>query len=133
MLEDFLTRFDHGFQDGGCAIMAQAIVLWSKRRLSLASVALIDHPLRVQHVVATDGVVLLDSDGLASPEDMVLKLDRVEGRPGCFVMQGYDPGIHPNIPWSEEETRTLSRILATALPEPVTLPWMEVEVQAHST
>lgn len=127
LLPDFVERRDYGFQDGGCAIMAQALVIWSEGRLSPGSIVLETDPSRIQHVVAMDDDLLLDSDGLATTRDMILKMDRIEACPGCILVAGFDPARSPNIPWCPDESERLAAALRGMLPDAGVSPWRDDE------
>jgi len=106
LLPDHLRIYDFGFQDGGCAMFAQALVQWSNGRLTLGSYVL---PGRgVQHVVAREGDVVLDSDGLSTRDEGATKLAVQEMCPGCTWIDGFDPGASPRIPWSPRYSNDLA-------------------------
>ena len=120
----FLERHDFGFQDGGCAIIARALVLWSGARLRPARYALDRDRTRVQHVVARDGGVVLDGDGLMTPEEGVAKLGLHEGMPGCVLLEGFDHDTSPSIPRDDEASSILAGMLGRMLPDPSGRPWI---------
>jgi hypothetical protein len=123
ILPRFLKDHDHGFQDGGCAIMAEAIVEWSEGRLRHARYVLADQPHRVQHVVAWDGALVLDGDGAMTPDEGVEKLRFHEMRPGCMLLDGYDPTSSQKVPWDERASRWIADELRARLPDPKARPW----------
>ena len=125
LLDDFAAARNHGFLDGGCAILASALVTWSKDRLRLDSMVDGEDSDLVHHVVACDEEwnVLLDADGLAAPREMSIKIAVMERMPGCRHLPGYDPRTQPGIPWDEEESARLAVLLAGMLPDPSSLPW----------
>jgi len=133
LLPDFLERREHGFQDGGCAIMARALAIWSQGRMTLGSITLASDPVRVQHVVAIADGVLLDSDGVATERDMILKMERIEMRPGCILAPGFEPTRTPGIPWDETESSHLADGLHSMLPDPATTPWRNVAFPSGTT
>ena len=118
-----LDVYDFGFQDGGCAMFARALVIWSGGRLSMAGYALPQS--RVQHVVAHDHDFVLDSDGLATTMEGARKLAIIERCPGCSLIEGFAPDASPRIPWSEQASRRIAAILSPILPDPANLPWKE--------
>lgn len=123
ILPRFLKDHDHGFQDGGCAIMAEALVLWSGGLLRHARYVLADQPHRVQHVVAWDGRLALDGDGVMTPSEGAEKLRLHEMTPGCVLLDGYDRVASPNIPWDMAASRWISDELQSRLPDPTSRPW----------
>ena len=125
LLGDFVERHGHGFMDGGCAILARALVVWSGGRLGTGAYALASDPTRVQHAVAVDrdvpGTLVLDADGLGTGDDAVRRLERLEGV-RCTLL----PAFHPllgRIPWDEDESDRIAALLAPLLPDPATRPW----------
>jgi len=116
-----LDVYDFGFQDGGCAMFARALVIWSGGRLTMAGYALPRN--RVQHVVARDMDLVLDSDGLATSLEGARKMAIVEHCPGCFLVEDFVPTASPRIPWSETGSRDIAATLTAALPDPATMPW----------
>jgi hypothetical protein len=119
-----LDVYDFGFQDGGCAMFARALVIWSGGRLSMAGYALPRN--RVQHVVARDMDLVLDSDGLATSFEGSRKMAVVEHCPGCFLVEDFVPAASPRIPWSEPGSQDIAAALAPTLPDPATMPWRQV-------
>lgn len=122
-LTPHLQSYDFGFQDGGCAMFARALVIWSGGRLSMAGYALPRN--RVQHVVARDMDLVLDSDGLATSFEGERKMAVVEHCPGCFLVEDFVPASSPRIPWSEPGSRNIAAALTAALPDPATMPWRQ--------
>jgi hypothetical protein len=120
-LDSHLDRYDFGFQDGGCAMFARALVIWSGDRLALAGYA--TRPRVFEHVVAVDQDVVLDSDGLATVTEGARKLAVIERCYGCSLVEGYQPTCAPRIPWSERASNDLAAILRPMLPDPGSLPW----------
>jgi len=115
--------YDFGFQDGGCAMFARALVIWSGDRLSMAGYALPGN--RVQHVVAHDMDLVMDSDGLATSLEGARKMAVIERCPGCILLEGFVPAASPRIPWSEQGSRDIAAVLSGALPDPATTPWRQ--------
>lgn len=122
-LTPHLQSHDFGFQDGGCAMFARALVLWSENRLCMAGYA--PPRGRIQHVVANDGDLVLDSDGVATVLEGSRKLAIQEMTPGCALLDGYMPQAAPRIPWSEADSVAIARFLAPLLPAPSSLPWRQ--------
>ncbi len=123
LLPRFLGKHDHGFQDGGCAMMAHALVQWSEGRLTPARYVLARCPERVQHVVARDEALVLDSDGVMTTQDGIDKLCLHEMTPGCILLEGYDPTSSPDIPDDAESVRWIASALRDRLPSPQDRPW----------
>lgn len=123
ILPRFLKDHDHGFQDGGCAIMAEALVQWSEGLLRHARYVLADQPHRVQHVVARDGTIVLDGDGTMTPSEGAEKLRLHEMTPGCVLLDGYDRVASPDIPWDMTTSGWIRDELRARLPHPASRPW----------
>lgn len=106
LLADHLRTYDFGFQDGGCAMFAQGLVEWSDGRLTLGSYVL---PGRgVQHVVAHDDGIVLDSDGVSTVDEGTTKLALLEDCPGCRFVHGFDPRASMSIPWSRASSSEIA-------------------------
>ncbi len=119
-----LDVYEFGFQDGGCAMFARALVIWSGGRLSMAGYA--PHNGRVQHVVAHDMDLVLDGDGLATSHEGARKLALLEQCPGCSLIEGFVPDASPRIPWSEKASRDIAGFISPLLPDPALAPWRAV-------
>lgn len=118
-----LDVYDFGFQDGGCAMFAHALVVWSGGRLSMAGYSLPGG--RVQHVVAhdPDAGLVLDSDGVSTDAEGARKMAVLEQCPGCVLEAGFIPAESPRIPWSHSSSRDIAQALAALLPDPAGTPW----------
>ena len=105
LLPYIVEKHGHGFQDGGCHMLAEALVRWSGGSLKLAAV----HsnkpprdPRAVQHVVACYADRLyLDSDGMATAKELASKMTRLEFLEGAFVRNSMVPGPRHRIPFDE--------------------------------
>lgn len=114
ILEDFLTRYDFGFQDGGCYIFALGLQKWSQNNLTLRAVRSTEYPQRIQHVVACyNDLFYLDSDGLASDSDMVSKMDVFSSLKDHYITEMET--LDPEIPTSEVESSKIARQLEAIL------------------
>lgn len=80
LLSDVVAKFDCGFQDGGCLMLAKAFERWSSGKLELYFIANSKIPHIVQHVIASyGGELFIDSDGIGTQEDFLQKSRLLEG------------------------------------------------------
>lgn len=89
--EWFVEQHEYDFQDGGCLILAEALVKWSDGRLSLAASS--NEAMqpghrrrRAQHLLAewsgpSGEALYLDSDGLGTHDDVLRKATILELMP----------------------------------------------------
>jgi hypothetical protein len=85
-----------GFQDGGCGILAQAIVDWSGGALAFGAFYRSEACDNViQHLVAHLDGLCLDSDGLATSAEVSSKLAHFE-HPGFYVFSNIGQSLPPN-------------------------------------
>lgn len=76
----------YGFMDGGCRMLAEALVEWSGGKLTLWAVHKTDDPVTVQHMVAAwRDEVFLDCDGICRAAEMTAKMARLEHAGACFM------------------------------------------------
>lgn len=112
---DFAKAAGYGFQDGGCLIFASALCNWSRGTLELAAIHRVGHSGQAQHVVARFGTALfLDSDGVATEEDILRKMREVEHLRDP-VAGDYDEGSRGEIPINTALISVLERELLNRL------------------
>jgi hypothetical protein len=75
ILPAWLKKIDHGFQEGGSLLFAEALKKWSGDSLDTIKVYCPSRPDRPHHVVASfHGWLFLDSDGLGTEADLLRKM-----------------------------------------------------------
>lgn len=122
LLPTFLKEYDFGFQDGGCAIFARALTVWSGDRLQLFGLRSLQ--TNITHVIAGDGRVFLDSDGVGTMSDIILKMEKLEREPGCAIEPFTPEAIQTTvIPWIPAASQRIAADLRPLLPDPETSPW----------
>ena len=98
----FIERHGFGFTDGGCGILADAFVAWSGGALRLHAIDRMRPGgtcagTGPDHLVAGDGSLFVDRDGLAQAAELVARYSAVELRgdpcrllpyPGGFGRRG---------------------------------------------
>lgn len=110
-LPAFLADSGFGFQDGGCQIFAEALVIWSDGALRPMAVYAGG---RVQHVFAGNDAIAVDSDGIAFHSEMVRKCEALEGISGAYVAD-YAFGDSPQIPHDTAQSEALTKRLRAAI------------------
>jgi hypothetical protein len=116
----FSERTGRTFMHGGCAMLADAVTIWSEGRLHPVGVRYYD---QVDHVVSSDGRSFLDCDG---------RFDRKGFSRKSFVLDGDMNVVIERTPWDPADTviarnadvsAWIADELRSRLRSPATEPW----------
>jgi hypothetical protein len=116
----FSERTGRTFMHGGCAMLADAVTIWSEGRLHPVGVRYHDE---VDHVVSSDGRSFLDCDG---------RFDRKGFGRKSFVLDGDMNVVIDRVPWEQtgsaiardpKASAWIAGELRSRLRSPVTEPW----------
>jgi hypothetical protein len=101
ILNEVLETVGFGFQDGGCLMFASALKIWSGNKFELASLYVAHDPSLAHHVIAKYGEYYLDSDGIGTADDLIVKLSTFERRSDYYI-DVYRPETQGDIPYEQD-------------------------------
>lgn len=111
------------FLDGGCAMLAMAVGTWSGGLLHPIAIELRG---RIDHVVSSDGITLIDSDGQFTPFGFLRKTFVLDDESRVRIMPGRWSG-DGMIDLDQDVSDWIASRLRQDLPNPTDRPWRTVD------